>query len=504
MAHFRITLCGVSPPAQGVWWAADQGFQIGSAEDVKVVLRDPSVRGRHAEVLPTEAGWVLYDLARTPETVVNGLVVPPTGRLLRLQDVIRCGNASLQVAALDAPGQPTIRTSGALLKVQGVLHRSWEQSLETWAQQEGPSPATGKHLRTLLRAGYHFCHGAPLDALMQSVLDDTVAELNAQRGCILLADGDGELKLRTVSLGGKGARAVKCYSRTLARRSFQRGESLLCRDVSLDEELQEGQSTRLFNMASIVCALLRSPRQRLGVLHLDRTPQRPPFTEADFFLADALAAAVSAAIESALLVEEQRALFQNTVAALARAVELRDRYTGTHTQRVTDYSVLLARELGLSAGEEQQIRVGTPLHDIGKIGISDAILQKPGRLSAAEFEQMKSHTVTGALMLASIPGMGPMIPIVRHHHERWDGAGYPDGLAGEAIPTLARIVAVADAFDAMTSDRPYRPALPPAAAFAEILAQAGSQFAPACARAFARLRPHIEPSRRQADGARPN
>jgi HD-GYP domain-containing protein (c-di-GMP phosphodiesterase class II) len=166
-----------------------------------------------------------------------------------------------------------------------------------------------------------------------------------------------------------------------------------------------------------------------------------------------------------------RALHQ-TVTSLFRAVEVRDQYTGGHTRRVTDYAVLLAEELKLSATERYQIQIGTPLHDIGKIGIDDAILRKPGKLTPEEFEMMKTHTVKGAAILQAMDNLRLIIPIVRHHHERWDGTdgtGYPDGLARDGIPLTARIVAVADAFDAMTSDRPYRSALRTDHAFRELV-----------------------------------
>src|SRR5262249_53548390 len=176
-------------------------------------------------------------------------------------------------------------------------------------------------------------------------------------------------------------------------------------------------------------------------------------------------------------------LFIKTITILAQAVEMRDEYTGGHTQRVTNYSLMLAHEMEVPEADIELLRQGTPLHDIGKIGIDDAILRKPGRLTSDEFE-VKKPTVKGAAILATIPALAPIIPIVRSHHERWDGRGYPDGLAGELIHRLARIVAVADAFDAMTSDRPYRKGLPAAVAFAEVEKNAGLQFDPQCARAF--------------------
>jgi len=189
--------------------------------------------------------------------------------------------------------------------------------------------------------------------------------------------------------------------------------------------------------------------------------------------------------------KKQRELFYNSIAILAQAVELRDQYTGNHTIRVTNFSLLLAERVQLSAQDRNLIRYGTPLHDIGKIGIDDAILRKPGKLTNEEFEIMKTHTTKGAAILGTAPDMLPIIPIVRHHHERWDGKGYPDQLAGEGIPLLARIVGVADAYDAMTSNRPYRQGMPAEDAFAEVEKMAGKQFDPGCAAAFLDIRDRI-------------
>jgi putative nucleotidyltransferase with HDIG domain len=244
-------------------------------------------------------------------------------------------------------------------------------------------------------------------------------------------------------------------------------------------------------MASVLCVLLRTPRKTLGVLHLDRSPWQKPFTDEDLRLADALAANVSAGIECAQLLRKQRDLFQRTITALAQAVELRDEYTGGHTERVTRYSLALAEHLQLAPEDVELIRIGTPLHDVGKIGIDDAILRKPDRLTPEEFEMMKTHTTKGAEIIATIPDLAGVLPIVRSHHERWDGRGYPDRLAGQAIPTLARVVALADAFDAMTSDRPYRKGMPASVAFAEIEKQAGKQFDPAFAAAFLAIQAKI-------------
>ncbi len=159
-------------------------------------------------------------------------------------------------------------------------------------------------------------------------------------------------------------------------------------------------------------------------------------------------------------------------------MEAKDPYTRQHSRRVTTLSVLTAQNLGLDIAETESLRFASYLHDIGKIGIKDDILQKASSLSREEYEHIKRHPVIGESIIKDMDLTDNERGIIRHHHERWDGKGYPDGLAGEDIPFLARIVAVADAFDAMTSDRPYRKAKGHEEAMTEILRCAGHQFDP--------------------------
>jgi hypothetical protein len=173
--------------------------------------------------------------------------------------------------------------------------------------------------------------------------------------------------------------------------------------------------------------------------------------------------------------------------AFSEALELRDRETEGHCQRVVRSSRALAVALGLPAAEIKAIEDGALLHDIGKIGVPDAILHKPGALTDEEWVRMRRHPEIGYRMIAHIPFLASASMLVRHHHERWDGGGYPDGLAGEAIPVGARIFAVADSFDAMTSDRPYRAALTWEVALEELAKGAGTQFDPLVVAAMSRL-----------------
>jgi putative nucleotidyltransferase with HDIG domain len=494
----HIRLRGISDPIKGKVWESSTELRVGRLATLEVFLDDGSVSRRHAEVRATKNGWRVRDCGSTNGTFLNGRRLNAVEEPLRARDILRCGELTLVVDEIHEGNTAATNPESDELVVQATARASFEEALSALVSLPGSTTRgtrsrPGDPLLVLLRAGHHLGHHESEQELLDSILNDAVRALDAQRGAIVLADGpNGALRLRALATGSRReAPARPSYSQNLALRSFQGGESILCRRVDEDPELALAQSIAEGAMASVVCALLRTPRKRLGVLHLDRSPWQPPFTTDDLSLADALAANVSAGIEAAQLLRKQRDLFLKTISILGQAIELRDTRTGGHTARVTDYSLLLAGEVGLPAEEVELVRIGTPLHDIGKIGIRDDILQKPGRLTPEEFEEMKTHTVKGAEILATIPDLTGVIPIVRSHHERWDGRGYPDGLAGEEIPRIARIVAVADAFDAMTSNRPYRDGMPLEAAFHEVQAHSGKQFDPEVAAALLALRGHI-------------
>ena len=190
--------------------------------------------------------------------------------------------------------------------------------------------------------------------------------------------------------------------------------------------------------------------------------------------------------------ERLHASYRMTVRTLAGALELRDDQTGDHAERVSAAGLRLARAVAPELAVDPQLEYGFLLHDLGKIGVPDAILLKPGPLTASEMKQMEEHPLRGAQLLDRLPYLaGVARDVVLHHHERWSGAGYPHGLRGEQIPLAARIFALADAFDAMTNDRPYRAALPIEHALDEITAGAGAQFDPELARVFVELAPEL-------------
>lgn len=493
-----IRLRGISGDIKGHAWESASLLRAGRLGSLEIVLDDSSVSRRHAEVRLGDDGWHVRDLESTNGTYVNGVRIGSTDQPLRPRDILQFGKVAVIVEMSDVTpeGPPSNQ------HVVASTPSSFEEGLRRMAFDMANTPRAGDKMVALLRAGHHFVHTQSEDQLLDAILTDAVSVLDAQRGAIVLAEGEGaepKLRLRSLTVGHGEPASRFHYSKKLTQRCFARGESVLYSTLQEGEE-QLTQSIADGAMASVLCVLLRTPRRRLGVLHLDRALRQTPFTEQDLHLADALAAHVSAAIESAQLIRRQRESFLKTVTVLAQAVELRDDYTGGHTQRVTRYASMLAERLELPEDQLELIKLGTPLHDIGKIGIDDAILRKPGRLTPDEFAIMQKHTTKGADILQPIAEMHPIIPIVRNHHERWDGTGYPDRLAGEDIPFLARLVAVADAFDAMTSHRPYHDngrGKPPAVAFAEVAKQAGRQFDPTCAAAFLEIRESIVQTMRE-------
>jgi HD-GYP domain-containing protein (c-di-GMP phosphodiesterase class II) len=158
-------------------------------------------------------------------------------------------------------------------------------------------------------------------------------------------------------------------------------------------------------------------------------------------------------------IRELQELFSDTINALTAAIDAKDPYTHGHSERVNEYAVIIARYMSLTPEQAREINIASRLHDVGKIAIRDSVLGKQGPLTAEEFEEMKSHTVRGEAIMAPIRQMRAILPGLRNHHERWAGGGYPDGLKGEAIPRMARIIAVADTFDATTTERPYQRAM---------------------------------------------
>lgn len=228
---------------------------------------------------------------------------------------------------------------------------------------------------------------------------------------------------------------------------------------------------------------LRIGDRTIGSFEVSRTDEKE-FTDGERRLLETLASQAAIAIENARLFEDTQRTYFETIRSLAHALEARDSYTKGHSERVMLYALQIAEVMGISETERKIIGHASLLHDIGKIGIADAILNKTVPLTSEDRRMIENHPIFGDTIIGPLRFLESVQRLVRHHHERFDGSGYPDKLVGEAIPMGARIIAVADSYDAMTSDRPYRKSLDKEVALAEIRGGAGKQFDPEVVRAF--------------------
>ena len=265
----------------------------------------------------------------------------------------------------------------------------------------------------------------------------------------------------------------------------ENGKPLIVNDADNNSSRDRGfHMDKKLSTRSIMCAPVISHRKIMGVIEVFNKLNGDDFTEYDLNVLMPIANIAAMAIESS---QRQKSIIEgvkSTINALAAAIDAKDPYTCGHSQRVVQYALMCGRSLSLSRRELEIIEYSGILHDIGKIGIPDAILSKRGPLTDKERFEIRKHPVISTNIIHDIPFLKPVIEIVLHHHERYDGSGYPDGLVGEAIPTGARVLAVADAFDAMMSDRPYRAHMTQNHTIIELRKYSGKQFCPLAVDAF--------------------
>jgi putative nucleotidyltransferase with HDIG domain len=328
-----------------------------------------------------------------------------------------------------------------------------------------------------------------LDFLLNLILETAIKELGADMASVLLWDEKDNRLISKASLG---------VPQDMLKSGLLRGEDEICKWVINNghprvfekEELNEQHlaSHLRKNIGSVLVHPLMARGKVIGILILVRLEGRvSPFTTGQLHSLSIIASKAASAIENSRLYEELKDSYLQTLTALANAVEARDIYTRGHTERVCYMAQSLCKEMGWNNEQLWEVKMGGILHDIGKIGVPDAVLNKAETLTPDEFEIMKQHPICGAKMLENISFLSPATPFVLYHHERFDGKGYPFGLCQEQIPIQGRLMAVVDTFDAMTSDRPYRKAKSFKMALQEIEDCAGTQFDPQIAHQFLRV-----------------
>jgi len=321
-----------------------------------------------------------------------------------------------------------------------------------------------------------------LDEVIATLSDSAVHEVHADVASTWLDDGSGGYFERRIDRSASITEheRVGKIDHVLVRTRLAGGEPIVEQGARAAELFAEQPEKPV---SSVAVVPLRTRERLLGWLAVTSLTEGKRFLEAQRKLLSIIASRAAAAIDNARLYEDLQATFQQTIQSLARTIDKMDRYTSGHSERVARYAVALARWLGAEPPFVEVVRQAALMHDIGKIGCV-MNLNKPGKLTQDEYEIFKRHPAYGREILDPIRFLEPVIPGVHLHHERWDGRGYPLGLQGNDIPLIARIISVADTYDAMTSDRAYRRALPHEVTVNEITRCSGTQFDPTVAREF--------------------
>jgi len=350
-----------------------------------------------------------------------------------------------------------------------------------------------RQLQALVSVGHVINSSRGLNAVLDEVMDYVIALMRAERGLLMLRDSEGEFPIKAargmahVNLEGEDF----SVSKTIVRRVASTGEPVLTTNAQEDPRFEQQKSVVEHNLRSILCVPLKLKEEIIGVIFVDSRVFTNLFEGNDLEILSAFANQAAVAIENARMFDELQKANTNlkyayaaTLEGWALTLELRDKETEGHTQRVTALTKVLARKLGINGEELEHIERGALLHDIGKMAIPDSILLKRGSLTLAERKFMELHPEFAKDLLDKIDYLRPSIAIPYCHHEKWDGSGYPQNLRGEEIPFAARIFAIVDVWDALTSERPYRDSIDPDEVRKMIRAESGKHFDPRVVNVF--------------------
>jgi len=426
------------------------------------------------------------------DLVISDLKMPRMGGIALLEEISKTAPNALTVimtgfgtveTAIDAMKRGAYDYILKPFKVEEVIHVV-QRGLEK--QRLSAENLRLREALSLYKVSEAIAASLSFDEVLATIGDTAVHEVQGDLVSTWLDDGEGSFFERQRLVRNKPGVVEKIDYGAIDSKAF----------VELFESDQGGlleqgpKGLRFFatkpeaNLVSLVAVPLRNMKTRLlGWISVASFTKNKRFDEGQRKLLAIVASRAAAAIENARLYEDLRATFQQTIHGLAKAIDKMDRYTAGHSDRVATYAMYLAVKLGLPMDVIEIVRQSALMHDIGKIGCV-MNLNKPGKLTQDEYEMFKRHPVYGKDILDPIRFLHPLVPGVHLHHERWDGRGYPLGLKGNDVPLIARIIAVADTYDAMTSDRAYRRALPHEVAVGEIERCSGSQFDPEVSHSF--------------------
>ena len=330
-------------------------------------------------------------------------------------------------------------------------------------------------LNSLHEIGKNLGQVLDINKLLDLILDQTSKVFGGlKHSSVMLYDEETELLNVKLYKGENSNRQMKPIrsGEGIAGKVFQRGEPIIINDMltSDNDSADSGSSS--------ICVPLKVKEKCLGVLSITDKLSGEPFDKSDLDMMVTLASQISISLNNARLYEDLEASYLSAVRALANSIDAKDTYTRGHSERVAKYSIEIGKKMNLSDQELKNLYVGALLHDIGKIGIPEAIINKTDKLTNEEYQEIKTHPSRGAMIIEPAKFLKEKVPLIKYHHERYDGKGYPEGLKGDEIPLMARIICCADSFDAMTSKRAYRDTMPLDFARKEMVRCSETQFDP--------------------------
>jgi len=346
-----------------------------------------------------------------------------------------------------------------------------------------------KELTLLFELGREITSSLKLEEVLGIVVDRVSNVLGAEKCAILLFDErSGELFIgaaRGISGGDIRSTRVK-IGEMISGWVLKEKEPFLSKDIRKDARMGQSSKEGYYSGCFMSVPMVLKGKE-VGVINISGRRMKGCFTKEDLALVEGIADQASIAIENARLHSNLERVYLQIMVAINSIIELKDNYTCQHSERVTKYAVALGEEMGLSPHEIDVLRAACQLHDLGKIGVPEYILTKPGKLTQEEWQAIKLHPQRGAEIISPLYFLNDAVRLIEEHHERFDGKGYPFGKKGKEISLGARIIAVADSFDAMTTERPYKKALSIEEAKEELIRNSGSQFDPEIVRAFIKL-----------------
>ncbi|MBM4034158.1 MAG: HD domain-containing protein [Planctomycetes bacterium] len=446
---------------------------------------------------------VIADLNSSNGTFVNGQRVKR--QPVRQGDEIEVGTIKLVVD--QAPQRRGAAIACSFTESSGEETRVYPVAKLTEALEQVAAQQADGGLRRYLIAldkVYKALSAEERSGRLMNVLMDAVLEvIRAERGFLLLMDREGGVRPYVARVAPWSGSDLKLpLSRGVIRQCIEQKASVFSRNVRAQEREPSSAQEAAEQLRCAICAPLESGGRVLGALYLDTGLGKDTFDEQDMELLSGVARHAGLALHRAELVDDLERLVVGAIETLVAALEAKDIYTYGHSARVAKLGRRIAEGMGLAEDDQEKVKLAGLLHDIGKIGIPEAVLSQRGRLTEDEWAYMRSHPQIGESIIRQMGSerVTDLCHLVRHHHERLDGSGYPDGLVGEAIPLGARILSVADAYDAMRSNRPYRAPFSAREAIAELRGNAGRQFDAQAIEALAELRSEARPAAGAEEG----